>query len=884
MVTPLLNTKLYVPPARLELVPRPRLVERLDEGLRQNHRLTLISAPAGFGKTTLIAAWLRSVGRPCAWLSLDEADNDPSRFLAYLVTALQRVDPGIGQSAQMMLQSARPLPSEPLLTNLINDIAALSSPFILVLDDYHWIQALPVHQEVALLLDHGPPQLHLVIASREDPLLPLSRLRARGQMSELRQADLRLTEEEASDFLRRVMQLNLSAADISALHRHTEGWIAGLQLAALSLHARDGVGRLVQSFAGNQRYVMDYLFDEVFQRQGDDVQRFLLQTSVLEHLTAALCDAVTGRKDSREVLLALERANLFLVPLDESRQWYRYHHLFHDLLHSQRKAFPLAPLHQKAARWYEENGFLDQALRHALAAEDWGGAERLIVPATAEAIRTGRFVTLNRWLDALPEARVQQSNAFATAKAWALMLTGQFEASERFADLAEDLLPANAPLLSRSALVTLRTYLTLARFDLAHTIELCHQALGLLEEGDPFFLRGAALTNLGHAQALAGDVVEAVHTYRQLIRLGRQVGHLLSVVSASTNLAELLHLQGKRHEAVGLCQQALAQCVDVRGNPLPLAGLAHTTLGTLHYEANELEPARRHLHGGLELGQQMGPSTGLLSGMGALAHLQQAMGEEQEALTTVGELEQVASQLALPHVDARVSATEALIRLRQGDIAAVERWAQTAGLSPTDPPHPLHESAHLTYARLLLAQNRAAEARALLDRYECFAREGERYRSLIAICILQARVQQALGHDGQAIACLKEAVRLAAPEGYARVFLNEGQSVLRLLPGVRHVAPAFVDALIAAFAAEPGVRGTSPERPGARSQPLVEPLGERELEVLRLVAAGMSNREIASSLIITEGTVKSHVHNICGKLAVRSRTQAVARARELGLI
>ena len=882
-MTALLLTKFHVPPVRPGLVPRPRLIERLNAGV--SRKLTLISAPAGSGKTTLVAAWLSDAHRPYAWLSADENDNDPVRFFTYLMAALQRVDPGIGQAAQAMLQSTRLPPPESFLTSLVNDIAATSSPFILILDDYHLIQKLPIHQQLAFLLDHGPPQMHLVIVTREDPLLPLSRLRARGQMSELRQADLKFTEEEAADFLRRVMQVDLSSADVSTLHRHTEGWIAGLQLAALSLRGRDGVGRLVQSFAGNQRYIIDYLFDEVFQQQSHDVQSFLLQTSILERLTAPLCDAVTGREDSRGVLLALEHANLFLVPLDESRQWYRYHHLFRDLLRTQRKASLLAPLHRKAARWYEENGFLDEAMGHALAAEDWGEAERLMEGAAAMAINNGQFATLTRWLDALPEGRLRVSPELAALKGWVLLSLGQFDAARTWVDLANDLLPSGASRFSQAIVVCLQTYLAQIQSDIPKVIELAHHALALLEEGDPHGLRGAALSNLASAQAIMGDIPAATQTFRELARLGQEKGLPISAVTALGNLAWFEHLQGKAREAVALGLQALDLCVDVRGNRLPLAGHAHVGLGQIYYDLNELAQAREHLVQGLELSKQLGPTSAAMQAAFTLARVQQLMGETETALATVAGARRTAAQLNLAQADALVAAWEADFQLKLGNVEAAARWAETSGLSPTDPPAFLREAEHFTYARVLLAQKRPAEARTLLDQYERFARKGERYRSLITICILQARVRQALGHDEQAYACLEEALRLAAPEGYARAFLDEGQSILKLLPPVRHVAPAFVDALIAALGAEhQGAREVHPEHPDARPPSLIEPLTGRELEVLQLVASGMSNGEIAGRLIITVGTVKTHVHNICGKLAVRSRTQAVARARELALI
>jgi LuxR family maltose regulon positive regulatory protein len=852
----------------------------------------LISAPAGFGKTTLVTEWLSRIESRnpdlksrVAWLSLDESDNDPARFFIYLVAALQTADDSIGQNALAMAQTPQPQPIESLLVSLINDTAAIPLPLVLILDDYHLIQSLPIHQLLAFLLEHQPPHMHLLIASREDPPLPLSRWRGRGEVTEIRQADLKYTAKETADFMQKAMGLDLDSADLDNLHRLTEGWAASLQLVALSMRGVVDGHQLVQAVTGSHRYILDYLIDEVFQRLDAELQDFVLTTSILDRLTAPLCDAlrygdaVGEGGNSRELLTALERANLFLIPLDESRQWYRYHRLYRDLLRSQDNQRDLKLLHQRAARWLEENDSLEEALVHHLAAEDWEAAERVVGLAAAEAIAHGRMVSLDQWLGALPDSRLEQNWELATLKGWALLPIGQFEAAASYAQVASDLIPADAPPQERAKLICLRIYLAQAHHDLATVIALAKQAISLLEEADPHFLRGAVLGNLVQAQTAMGDIAAATETLWDMVRLSRQAGHHLSVVSALGNLASLHNLQGLRREAIILCLQALNEGVDSRGRPLPPAGQIHVVLGLVHYDGNDLELARQHLVQGLKAGEQMGPAAGgLVTGRIALALVQQAMGEDDAALATINETRQIVARFNMPQADAYVAAAEADIRLRLGHVAASVRWADLADLSPTDVPNHMSESAYLTYARLLLAQKRWPDAQTLLTNCERFARVGGRQRTLIVVHLRQAIAEKAIGDQARAIEYLEEAVRLAAPEGYRRIFLDEHQQIVELLPQVRHTAPEFVDQLLATG----GWEGRPPFP--RRAQDLIEPLSNRELEVLSLVIAGLTNREIAEKLFISLGTVKTHVHNIYGKLGVSNRSRAIARTRELGLI
>ncbi|HSF83066.1 MAG TPA: LuxR C-terminal-related transcriptional regulator [Anaerolineales bacterium] len=879
----LLTTKLYTPPTRKNLVPRPRLIRLLDEAWQEGIKLTLVSAPAGYGKTTLVTEWLSGLQIQSTWLSLDKNDNDPARFLAYLIAALQNVDPDIGQAAQAMMQSPQPPPPDVFLTALVNDLASIPPPFILVLDDYHVVQSMSVHQQLGFLVEHKPPQMHLVLITREDPPLPLALLRARGQIVEIRQKDLRFSLEESADFLKRIMGLNLTLNDIAALEQRTEGWIAGLQLASLSMQGSDYLPDFIQAFSGSSHFVLDFLIEEVFERQPSEVQEFLLKTSILDSLSVPLCEAVSERSDGQRLLLGLERANLFVIPLDQQRVWYRYHHLFAELLRHKLHnsgVYSESLLHRRASQWYEANGFMSEAVQHALIAQDWESAGRVIERAAAGAVRNGQLATLHGWLIALPESVVRDSLELTTTIGWVSLMMGQFETAGAYAELAEGLLSVDAPRGSQASLKALNASFALARQDIPNTIEMSQEVLELVEEPDPYNLRGMALNNLAQAHMLVGNLPAAIATFREMVSMSQKAGHSPITISAMANLAALLHQGGKRREAVVLCQQALDECVDALGRPLPLAGYAHAAMGILFYEANDLVPARQHLLQAMEHGKQLGLATGVATSGGvALAQLQWAAGEGEAALKTLTGIRQLALQNNLGHVDFMIAAVEADILLKQGNIEVATRWAENTGLSPFDTPNPLREGDYFIYARLLLAQNRLDEVDTLLANFENFAREGGRQRSLLTIYILQALVHQACGNVKSALAFLERALRMAAPEGYRRAFLDEGQALVDLLPKVRHLSPTFVDQLLEDAQAELGIR-----IPSAIAQPLVEPLSDRELDVLELVAEGMTNSEIAHQLVISVGTTKSHVHSILSKLGVSNRTQAVAQARELGLL
>lgn len=877
-VTPLLTTKLFIPPPHPNLVERPRLIERLDDGLHQGCKLTLVAAPAGFGKTTLVTEWVVSGAREVAWVSLDEGDNDPVQFLTYLIAALQQVDGSIGHTVRQLLQSPQLPPVPGLITPLINDIIAAGTPLTLVLDDYHFLSSPAVHEAVGFLLEHQPPIMHMVVSTRED--LPdsilLPRLRARGQVTEVRERDLRFTAEEVTAF-NQAMGLNLPAMAVKALEVRTEGWIAGLQLAALAL--REGQGNpeaFIAAFTGDDRHVIDYLTAEVVQRQPEATRDFLRQTAILDRLTAPLCNAVTGTDDSREVLDRLEAANL-LIPLDNRREWYRYHRLFAEAVRTTLTPQEEKRLHQKAMRWYEAQGLVSQAVGHALVSGDLDNAERLIRLVAEEIMQGGNILTVRRWLDALPDERVRADGNLAIYKGWTMVITGELALAGSYADAAETCFrQTEAPDEDWGKLLVFRGLVAvLVERDYEKGIETATQALRLLG-GIRSHWHIIALWIVAESLERTQNIATAIDTLREAQQAGVVLGEHVFVIVIEAALAKALNDHGQRRKALKVCQEAIDRHTDGGRRPSLLIGHLFTWMGMLAYEANQLEQAREYHEKAIALNGQLGLEHDLTSSRGLAAPTLYALGEVDAALKALQETYQNALQVSYADPNWFL-AWEAHMRLRQGDLPFALRWVEQTGMSPDDKPEALDIGSHLVYGRLLLAQGQLAQARRWLDRLALFAEENGLYRWLIGVRIQQALVAARSGEHPAARNYLTQAVEAAAPEDYLRAFLDEDAQVLTLLRDARQASPAFVDKLLN-YAREAGL-----EREAAH-QPLVEPLSEREQEVLRLIAAGLSNREIAERLFITVGTVKRHVNNIYGKLGVHSRTQAVAQAQALELI
>lgn len=894
----LLATKLYLPPPRPRAVLRPHLIERLSHGLALGRQVTVISAPPGSGKSSLLAEWLaglrRDGSRAVAWLSLDSRDNEPRRLFVYCIAALQTVRPGIGQRVLDFLRS-HPLGTanpQTLLTMLINEMAELPRPLVFGLDDYHLIETETVHPALAFLLDNLPPQVHMVIASRRGLPLSLARLRARGAVTELSGIDLRFTAAESAQFLRQTMGLTLTAAEIALLEERTEGWIAGLQLAALSLHGREDAAGFVKEFSGSHRYVLDYLLAEVLQRQPAGVQNFLQQTSILERLSGPLCDALLANgqpPNSQAVLEQLEQANLFVVPLDDRRRWYRYHHLFADLLrerqHQTASPAVLVRLHTLASDWFEQNGLPAEAMHHALAAGDAPRILRLARQNASPLLSQGELVTLLSWLDALPESRVRSRSGISLLQAWAMVLTGRLEAVEPYLRQAEQ------ESAEAGEVAALRATVAYFRRDMAQAVRLYRQALDHLPADS--YLRGCVVQSLGAAHSWQGQVRAASLAFAEASTISRETGNLAVHLVAQWTLGLLHAEQGHLRQAEAIFRQALGLAGEspAAGQPglLVFAGRLHVGLAEILLEQNQLEAARRQLAAGLALGEQTGEAGTLSGGYLTRARLALADGDLNGALAAV---EQAGLHAGPFYLSTQVPAYRARLWLAQGNLRAALEWLADSGLPVNSLPAELpyqHEEEYLLLARLSLADSEAVEvglklqqpalavARAALNRIETAARAAGRGGRLLESLLLRALVAQADGQLDAAVDLLAEVLALAEPEGYVRLFLDEGQPMLSLLrrAAAKNVARDTVALLLTA---------AGQALPGVESELLLDPLSERELEILQLIAAGQSNKELAERLVLTVGTVKWHLNNIYSKLNVRSRTQAIARARELGLI
>jgi LuxR family transcriptional regulator, maltose regulon positive regulatory protein len=915
MLIPILATKLYIPPPRSKVVLRTQLIERLNEGISLGHKLTLLSAPAGFGKTTLVSEWIANCKQPAAWLSLDKGDSDPNRFLAYLVAALHTIAPNIDASMLGVFQSPQPPPTEASLTALINQINTIPDKSILVLDDYHVIDSKPVDNTLNFLLRHLPKQMHLVIATREDPNLSLARLRVRDQLTEIRAADLRFTFSEAAEFLNQVMGLSLSADDIAALESRTEGWIAGLQLAAVSMQGQKDTASFIQSFTGSHHFVIDYLVEEVLQQQSDSIQTFLLRTSILDRMCGPLCDAVVldPSVSGQEILEYLECANLFIIPLDNDRCWYRYHHLFAGLLRQRLQqslassfgdgARGVTDLHIRASQWYEDNDLELEAFHHAVVANDVERAEHLMAGKGMPLQYRGAISPVLHWLESLPtevlDARPSLWVTYASASSMVGKPVRSIEKMLQAAEAAlQDAEANDKPRDLLGHIAAIRAMLAVHHNQVETIIEQSRRALKYLHP-DNLPTRATITWTLGYAYQIQGDRGAALRSYKEAIRISQASGNIMVTIAATTCQGQVQETENQ----LFLAAESYRSVLQLAGDPpQPGACEAYLGLARVYYQWNDLDTAQLYEQQSLQLAQQIeNVSTPAACAM-LLARMKLAQGDVDGAAAHLARAEQFVRQHNFLHLMPEVAAAQVVILLHQGKLTAAAALAEKHELP-------------LSQARMCLAQGDSSTALDVLEplRQQAEAKSWEDER--LKVMLLQAIALQASGKKNKAIQLLGDALVLAEPGGFIRIFVNEGDPMAQLLSeaAVRGIKSDYIGKLLAVFEAEKQTgyptghrddmagrvsnRGKSAGKPyqppaipeGHRDgEPLGEALSEtlshRELEILQLIAQGLSNGEISEQLVLSLNTVKGHNQKIYGKLQVKSRTEAIARARELDLL
>ncbi|MCB9134413.1 MAG: helix-turn-helix transcriptional regulator [Anaerolineales bacterium] len=907
MPAPILATKLYIPPPRPKMVSRLRLSERISEGMAVGVKLTLISASAGFGKTTVVSEWLARCERPVAWLSLDKGDNDPLRFLTYLVATLQTLSGDLGARIMDAIQVPQPPPLDGLITSLLNEITTLSTPFVLVFDDYHAIEAREIDQALVFILEHQPPQMHLVITTREDPHLPLARLRARGQLTELRAADLRFTPAEAAEFLNRMMNLNLSEKEVSTLEARTEGWIAGLQMAALALQGSTmpgspDVASFVQTFTGSHRFVLDYLMEEVLERQTSEVQTFLLKTSILDRLCGPLCDAVLGSSSAvgQEILKYLDQTNLFVVPLDNERHWYRFHHLFGDLLRQRLgKPAELPELHQRASRWYEENGDLSAAFHHALTATDFERAAHLTEAAWREMEHSFRPLAWLGWVKKLPHTVVSSRPWLCVQIGWAYSDVGELEPSETYLQIAEHTITI-AGMTNLNEFTSIPGTIALIRAgnaqiegDLAETVRYAELAVQLAPENDLLTRAQAAIT-LGFTHWGAGNLEASLQAMLTWIDDMQKLGNQMYAIASGFVVADMHLTMGHLGDAEKALEQTIQKAKAFGIEAEVVTAHHHLGLAMLAHERGNHSVLLQSLQTATDLGQH----TTLIDWPHrwnlAQARLKESEGEWDFALQCLDNAQRGYVKNPIPILQP-IAAHKARVYLRQGRLDKAQTWVRERSLSTTDKLDYLGEYEHLTLARVCLAEGSFSGVHEMLDRLLVMAEAQKRKGSVIEILITRALIDQAQGDHLQAFATLERILTLTEAEGYLRVFVDEGEPMMQLLSAFfrqnasrAHPFLGYVARILNSFPqlGETRMPKNANLQPSSPSQDgkMIEPLTERELEVLRLIAQGRSNSDISRQLYLALSTVKGHNLRIFDKLQVQNRTEAVARARALGLI
>ncbi|MGD8814446.1 MAG: LuxR C-terminal-related transcriptional regulator [Anaerolineales bacterium] len=900
----ILTSKLCIPPCRSDFVPRPHLLKLLNES--KDLKLTLISAPAGFGKTTLVSMWAEQASIPIAWLSIEEQENDITRFLTYIIAAFQAVDPEIGEDAGDILLSPQPPSFETILTSLLNDLASRDQSMALVLDDYHFIQAQIIHEAVSFLIEHLPHTMRIIMISRADPPLPIPRFRGKGELAEFRAADLRFNVAEANAFLEHVTRLPLSEHDITALHNHTEGWITALQMAALSMRGRKDIRSFIDSFTGSHQYIADYLTQEVLDQQTPQIRNFLLQTSILDRMNGSLCDAIMQKtvepqfeildpKQSPRSQTILERLvahNLLVLPLDDNRQWYRYHRLFRDLLlkRLQQLTPHLVPdLHLRASNWYEQSGLIPNAIEHALRAQEFEHAAHLIGQVGEQMLLRSEAGTLNRWLEKLPEDILLKHTHLQLYHAYTLVLTGT---SQEIIETRLRIIGEGGGIHAARA-TAIRAYLSLYQGDLASALEFSRAAREQLPEDD-LFMRGILALIQGFSFLARGELEAGAIQLSSVAKASRETDNIYLGTITSSQLARLRVRAGDLAGAHHLYQRAIEEATDEQGHPLPIAGEAFIGLALIWFQWNDLEKAEECILKYIQLAETWSHAAGL-EGYLALARVRQAQGRSNEVGSLIERARRLALQFEITDLDdIMVEIYAAQLSLAQGDVGTAVQFIESRNVdrSPIDPELWIERGGNIrdhirkyeliVLSRILISQREFQRALEILNSLLKVMRQFRRMDLVLEVLILQALAYQAHGDLNEALIVLEEALILGSRGNYVRIFIDEGPAMSKLLyeASQRGISPEYCGKLLGFLADTDYVD----HPPGSPDLERIEPLSPRETEVLGLIAEGLSNREIAERLVISLGTVKVHIRHIFSKLCVNNRTHAVARARSFGII
>lgn len=886
MIAPFIPTKLYIPRLRPEIISRLRLVERINQGLYR--KLTLVSAPAGFGKTTLLCEWTGICERPVAWVTLDKSDNDPIRFWSYLIAAVRTIIPRFGEAPLAALKSSQYISRDVFLSGFIGEISEISTPFAVVLDDYHLIESPEIHESIASLLDYSPPQMHLVIATRSDPPVPISRLRGRDGLNELRTADLRFNIEETGAFISRSMGLDLREEDIETLDRHTEGWIVGLQLAALSMRGQSDRHAYIVNLAGDNRYIADYLIEEVLLGQSLEVQGFLLQTSILDYLNGDLCQAVTGLDNCHQILIELDQNNLFINPMDNYREWYRYHPLFADLLKvrlNQARTVEVRVLHQRASRWFEDHDLPLEAVTHAFAVGDLNRATALIEKNSMDMVSHGEIETLITWLDMLPIEYFRTHPWLNVARAWSYMSAGQLNDAEtqlQGLEIMPSKLTEDERLSGHTAAI--RAGIAASTWDQDTTLVYSQQALENLPEED-YMARGFAATLHGLALRWSGDLPAAVKAYAEAEQIGRNAGDSFTAVLASCYKGYALVLSGRLKDAHDTLREAIRyaeKSVGKGGWKPPIAGLAHSFLSGVYIEWNDLDAAYHHAHTGLLLSEKWGQAHAILDGYFFYVNTCVALRDYSAARQALQKVKEFAAGVS-SRIGLDIGRLEIQLNLAGGDIIQAVKQIEDLEIKADDSIAFMELQDYLNLARVLRVKGEAEEAIVLMDRLLKTAEDAGAVGQVVEILVAQALALDHQGKKLQAMDKIAQALNAAENEGFVRTFIQEGEPIGELLrfAAVQGTCIEYVGRLLVALEEE--IERIRALKISSTSR-LIEPLTEREEQVLRLLVLGLSSTEIAKELMIAVGTARTHIKSIYRKLSVHRRLEAIERAKELKLV